>query len=203
MSDLRFTTMPGEGLVPAARGDAGHGEVLHLRCAEPGDRWDWAPGDIVCAVCGEPVSSADEAECALYARSWTGRAELTKIRAWLAGCLAGCPMADDIVLCGSEISANAMQWTRSGWPGGRIQVWLALAPGAWAAVEVRDHGGAARPVVRHPGPGATGGRGLELVEGLASMWGTDGSDPQSRRVWARFDLPPCAAAAASALAVAR
>lgn len=49
-------------------------------------------------------------------------------------------------------------------------------------VEVRD-GSTARPNRRNTGPRATSGRGLALVEALASAWGVEGIPGDGKAVW--------------------
>jgi len=53
----------------------------------------------------------------LHATSYPGRiGQIRLMRRELAGVLDGCPSADEIVLCASELAANAVQHSRSGGP---------------------------------------------------------------------------------------
>lgn len=46
------------------------------------------------------------------------------------------------------------------------------------------------PVVRHPGPGEEGGRGLEMLEALSADWGWENVPGwHGKRVWALLPLP--------------
>ena len=70
-----------------------------------------------------------------------GRPESARAaREFAAGCLAGCPSCDDAVLCVDELVVNAVQHSRSGLPGGTIEVRIAVAAGEWLRVEVQDAG---------------------------------------------------------------
>ena len=77
----------------------------------------------------------------LTALTLPGRPESARAaREFAAGCLAGCPSSDDAVLCVDELVANAIQHSRSGLPGGTIEVRIAVAAGEWLRVEVKDAG---------------------------------------------------------------
>jgi anti-sigma regulatory factor (Ser/Thr protein kinase) len=105
-------------------------------------------------------------------------------RRWAAGCLPGCPAADDAVLALSELVTNSVRHSRSGLlPGGRIRVRISIAAGAWVRIEVRDDGPAswsaarlrdgtgpaaeAAAAVTKPSVLAEDGRGLWLVSTLS------------------------------------
>jgi anti-sigma regulatory factor (Ser/Thr protein kinase) len=72
--------------------------------------------------------------------------------------------ADHMVLIGSELVTNAL---RHG--AGMISIRLSRA-GRDLRIEVHDHG-ARRPVRRHAGAGDEGGRGLEVIDSLISIYG--------------------------------
>jgi anti-sigma regulatory factor (Ser/Thr protein kinase) len=129
-------------------------------------------------------------------------------RRWAAGCLPGCPAAEDVVLIVSELVGNAVTHSRSGLlPGGRVRVRISSAPGVWVRVEVRDDGpadwsaagfrdgsgaaAATATAVTEPGELAEAGRGLWLVRHLAG--GDTGTDGRLR--WARLPWSPVPAAA--------
>ena len=50
-------------------------------------------------------------------------------------------------------------------------------------VTVVDGAGAHAPQVQHPAPTDTNGRGLLIVEHLATAWGTDDTDHGGKAVW--------------------
>lgn len=106
------------------------------------------------------------------------------MRADIRGLLDGCPMADDVILCASELAANAALHSHSGLPSGQFTVRASVSPGDCAWIEVEDNGG---PWIT-AAPGRGSGRGLDIIRALASGWGIDG-DHRARTVWARFDWP--------------
>jgi anti-sigma regulatory factor (Ser/Thr protein kinase) len=92
------------------------------------------------------------------------------------------PTLDDAVLVGSELFTNALLHG-----AGEVVVHVELSP-AEVDIEVVD-GGGERPVLRPAPVPATSltGRGLRIVETLASAWG-DGRDAMGgTRVWARLE----------------
>ncbi|MEV0622392.1 ATP-binding protein [Nonomuraea sp. NPDC050404] len=90
------------------------------------------------------------------------------VRAVLAG--AGCS-AGDVLLVVSELVANAVKHTRSGRPGGRVEIRLAQVADGLIGVEVIDEGSPTVPFPCEPVDGKESGRGLDLVDALAGMWG--------------------------------
>jgi anti-sigma regulatory factor (Ser/Thr protein kinase) len=75
----------------------------------------------------------------LRARSGTrlfpGRAEaVSAVRFYLAELLNGCPVADEVILCASELAANAVIHSDSGQPEGQFAVRAEVCPGQY----VRD-----------------------------------------------------------------
>jgi serine/threonine-protein kinase RsbW len=104
------------------------------------------------------------------------------VRADLRAVLHECPMADDVILCASELAANAAIHSRSRLPGGTFTVRAKISPGDYAWIEVEDDGSPTSPGIRD----ATGHHGLDIVRALATNWGI-GGDHTTRTVWARFD----------------
>jgi anti-sigma regulatory factor (Ser/Thr protein kinase) len=105
------------------------------------------------------------------------------VRADLRALLGDCPLADDVILCGSELAANAAVHSRSRLPGGAFTVSLRIDPGRSARIEVEDDGG--------PWAAAASGagyHGLDIVAAVVSDWGIDGN-LGARTVWARLDWP--------------
>ncbi|WP_440103348.1 ATP-binding protein [Streptosporangium sp. H16] len=95
----------------------------------------------------------------------------------------GHPLCDDAVLLTSELATNAVEHsvqpvdtgtTRDGTGPverpGEFVVTVAFLPHG-VLVTVQDPGSARIPCVRNSGPDATGGRGLMLVNDLATRWG--------------------------------
>jgi anti-sigma regulatory factor (Ser/Thr protein kinase) len=109
-----------------------------------------------------------------------------QVRTDLRGLLAGCPVADDVILCVSELATNAILHSDSRQLGGKFTVRAEVIPRSYARIEVEDSGG---PWLRTSlDPGHSRGRGLDIVSALAADWGVDG-DHHARIVWARFEWP--------------
>jgi hypothetical protein len=108
----------------------------------------------------------------------------TQTPADLRGLLDGCPMADDVILCASELAANAAVHSNSRLPGGQFTVRAEIHPGDYVWLEVEDNGG---PWIE-AAPDTGQGHGLDIIRALASDCGIDG-DYITRIVWARFDWP--------------
>ena len=94
----------------------------------------------------------------------------------------------DAALVLSELLSNAIRHARP-LPGALVQVSWSLRDGS-LTVSVRDGGGPTRPHSGHPPPSALGGRGLEIVECLASTWGVQAST-DGVTVWATLAASPC------------
>lgn len=104
------------------------------------------------------------------------------VRADLRAVLHECPMADDVILCASELADNAATHSRSRMTGGTFTVRAKISPGDYAWIEVEDSGGPTSPGIRD----TTGHHGLDIVRALASAWGI-GGDHTTRTIWVRFD----------------
>ncbi|MEU8587568.1 ATP-binding protein [Streptomyces sp. NPDC048664] len=98
---------------------------------------------------------------------------------------------DTVTLLVSELASNAVRHGRV--VGRDFRLRLTLYPeSATLRVEVTD----ARPGRRPPGPGnltpvaadREGGRGLLVVEALATHWGATSSDPYTKTVWCEIAL---------------
>jgi anti-sigma regulatory factor (Ser/Thr protein kinase) len=85
------------------------------------------------------------------------------VRADLRVILEGCPRADDVILCTSELAANAAQHSRSRLPGGTFTVRATVSPGLYARIEVEDNGGPWNQAMIDP----TRHHGLDLVRAIA------------------------------------
>jgi serine/threonine-protein kinase RsbW len=104
-----------------------------------------------------------------------------QVRADMRRLLDGCPVADDVILCVSELAANAAMHSNSRESGGTFTVRTESHPGAGVRIEVEDGGG---PWVS-AAPDPTHGRGLGIVRALADEWGIT-TTPAGRAVWARI-----------------
>jgi serine/threonine-protein kinase RsbW len=117
--------------------------------------------------------------------TYPGAAEhIRAVRADLRPLLRDFPMADEVILCASELAANAALHSDSRLPGGTFTVRAEISPGSYARIEIEDDGGPWAPAI----PGSTGHHGLDIVRALATDWGSDGDRP-TRSTWARFDWP--------------
>jgi len=88
--------------------------------------------------------------------------------------LAGYPAADDAVLALSEMVSNAVLHSKSGRPGGTLEVRLTVTAASVLA-EVVDDGPLGVPAVTSRETWAERGRGLVIVEALTRAWGSVGN----------------------------
>ncbi|NEB76752.1 ATP-binding protein [Streptomyces sp. SID14478] len=88
----------------------------------------------------------------------------------------------------AELAANAVTHGRV--PGRDFRLRLALRSTAYDTirVEVTDTRGDLAPETRAPDPDAESGRGLLLVEALATRWGVTREPPPRKTTWAELDL---------------
>ncbi|WP_344938729.1 ATP-binding protein [Sphaerisporangium flaviroseum] len=126
------------------------------------------------------------------AGGWRGEfpgeeASVPAARAWVRGLLVtwiAAPALDDVLLLLSEVVTNAVAHSASGRAAdGRVAVRV-----AWAArvvhVEVTDAGSAtSAPVARVAAADGDGGRGLWLVNAIATAWGSHHDPAVGRTVW--------------------
>jgi anti-sigma regulatory factor (Ser/Thr protein kinase) len=106
------------------------------------------------------------------------------VRADLRKLLLDCPIADDVILCASELAANAVLHSHSRLPGGTFTVRAAVSSGWQVRIEIEDSGGPWADATSN----STGRHGLDIVRALATESGIEG-DHAGRTVWARFDWP--------------
>lgn len=158
------------------------------------------PGE---AVSGEEVAAGVPGECA---RDFPGDVrEVGAARRFVAGVLEGSPARDMLLICVSELAANAIEHTESG-AGGVFTVTVGRSTGepatgepatgkqagqsrgGTAFVAVTDEGGAGEPGIRQAGDMSEGGRGLALVDACSSRWGHRDAG-RGRTVWAEVTWP--------------
>jgi anti-sigma regulatory factor (Ser/Thr protein kinase) len=101
-----------------------------------------------------------------------GRAERARVaRAFAVGVLGPWhPRGDDAALLVSELFGNSVRHSRSGAAGGTVTVAVSAGDGL-VRVEVTDRSGPEVPELDAAGRDAEGGRGLQMVAGLAARWG--------------------------------
>jgi len=104
------------------------------------------------------------------------------MRRELASALDGCPSADEIILCASELAANAVQHSCSRQPGGRFTLRVEISRGDHVRIAIDDDGGP----WAEAGSSLDRGRGLVIVAALTADWGIM-TGPAGCTVWALFD----------------
>jgi serine/threonine-protein kinase RsbW len=112
-------------------------------------------------------------------------AQAGEARRFLAGILNGYLLADDAILCLSEMAANAILHSDSRKPGGHFTVRAEMHAG-WLRVEVHDDGG---PWTVPPPGGVQHGHGLDIISQLARAWGITGGSDTGWTVWAEITCP--------------
>ena len=95
-------------------------------------------------------------------------------RSFAAKALAGSPAADEAITALNELVTNAVQHSRSGLPGGSLEVRLTITAASVLA-EVVDEGPLGPPPSVSRDTFAERGRGLALVEALTRAWGAAGN----------------------------
>jgi len=130
-----------------------------------------------------PATSAINARTST--RTYAGtRENVRAIRADLRALLAGCAHADDIILCASELAANAAIHSNSAAPGGTITVHAEIRYGNHVRIEISDDGGPwSEPAADPDRP-----HGLDVIAILATAWGITDT-PSGRTAWAQLDWP--------------
>lgn len=115
-------------------------------------------------------------------------AEVGRARRWARSRLVGSgigadeQVAETLILLISELVTNAVVHT--GCPA-VLRMLFPTAPAAPVRVEVAD-ASEAPPAPRHAQKDETGGRGLELVEGLADRWGWH-HEGHGKQIWCEVD----------------
>jgi two-component sensor histidine kinase len=107
-------------------------------------------------------------------------------RAFLATVLVGCPAADEVILCASELATNSCLYSYSGKAGGTFTVRAEVHEGSYVWIEVEDSGGPWNQRVDPDGRP----HGLDIVRAYAADSGIDGDPLTGWAVWARIDWFP-------------
>ncbi len=121
-----------------------------------------------------------------HCQAFPARAEhVSEARKFLAVALANCQVAEDAVLCLSELASNSVIHSASRQPGGTFTVRAEIRHGDHVRIEVHDAGGP------WTGRAHSDGRphGLDIVRALAADCGVSGDALTGRTVWARLDWP--------------
>ena len=119
-----------------------------------------------------------------YSGTYHGRPDqVRRVRAAVAGHLAGYPAADDALLIVSEVASNAIRHSNSKDEFFTVRV-QAYPDYLW--IECEDLGGE-----WHPRPGDDRPHGLDIIQALTGPgnWGIETTSDGDRVVWARLDLP--------------
>jgi anti-sigma regulatory factor (Ser/Thr protein kinase) len=111
--------------------------------------------------------------------------QVANVRADLRPLLRDCPVADDVILCASELAANAVNHSASRLPGGTFTIRTLISRGDFIRLEVHDSGGPWTPTITDP----SGHHGLDILQALATNWGING-DTTTRTAWATFTWTP-------------
>jgi hypothetical protein len=122
-----------------------------------------------------------------WERSFIGnKDQLTLLRAVLGSLLAGCPMADDVILLMSELGANAVRHSGSGRGGGIFTARLLDFPGEYVLGVIEDGGSEWDGDLQGSAREASG---LFLVLAMSADCGVYGGR-RKRAVWFRMPYPP-------------
>jgi anti-sigma regulatory factor (Ser/Thr protein kinase) len=93
----------------------------------------------------------------------------------------------DVTLVISELLSNALRYAAP-LPGSTIRIAWRIGADS-VQVSVSDGGGQTVPELGEPTEGATGGRGLRIVEKLSRRWGASSGD-EGTTVWAEVPVRP-------------
>ncbi|MFD5777712.1 ATP-binding protein [Streptomyces fungicidicus] len=107
-----------------------------------------------------------------------------QLDAW--GWPPSCTASESAALVVAELAANAVTHGRAQGRGFRLTLTVETSASGTLHVEVTDARGdlAPRPRTTAPDPTTVSGRGLLLVEALATRWGWEPWPPSGKTVWA-------------------
>lgn len=108
--------------------------------------------------------------------------QVREARRFLAGIFTDCPVADDAILCLSELAGNAVIHSASNQPDGTFTVRAELLKDDYVRIEVHDNGGPWNG--RNHGDGRP--HGLDIVARLAAESGTCGDAVTGWISWAKL-----------------
>jgi anti-sigma regulatory factor (Ser/Thr protein kinase) len=94
-------------------------------------------------------------------------------------------LVDDAVLIATELLSNSLRHAQSLADGDLVVAWEVDSKSL--RITVVDGGGPRRPHVRTVDAHSTSGRGLAIVESLATEWGVEESE-RATSVWATLEL---------------
>ncbi|MEV4246071.1 ATP-binding protein [Streptosporangium canum] len=110
-------------------------------------------------------------------------------RNFVAGILGdGHPLRDDAVLLTSELATNAVEHPSGPFDGPQEFLVTVAFVVHGVLITVQDPGSSQIPCPRDSGPDATGGRGLALVNTLATRWGFH-RDSVGTVIWFELNTP--------------
>lgn len=148
--------------------------------------------DVPSTISGQGALSETDATVRPLRRVFRGEtSQVPLVRDFIRRYLDGwpCPGAavQDILLCATELAANAVRHSRSGLSGGQLAVQIVLQPGKWVEVAVEDAGG---QWAKHDAcEDDEYGRGLQIVAALSVDTGVV-TDGHGRTAWFRCPWNP-------------
>lgn len=113
---------------------------------------------------------------------------ISNVRVLIRTLIGDAPTIEDALLVATEVATNAVLHTRSGLPGGTFTIYAEVrAAGDTRTLHLRVHDQGPRTTQQDdPRPPDQRGRGLMLVDALASRWGMEPRTP-GHVVWLELD----------------